>query len=81
MFCSITYFFPEERIVKIVKTVRQNCNITTLGVSPPPPPPVVTALGMCLTGVGKRRKSVSSNVSEFGRKYFCSPGDGCSKLG
>ena len=30
--------------------------------------------GMCLTSVGKRRNSVSSNVSEFGRKYFCSPG-------
>ena len=24
-----------------------------------------------VNGVGKRRKSVSSNVSEFGRKYFC----------
>ena len=30
--------------------------------------------GMCVTSVGKRRNSVSSNVSEFGRKYFCSPG-------
>jgi hypothetical protein len=36
---------------------------------------------MCLASVGKRRNSVSSNVSEFGRKYFCSPGSNfCSAL-
>jgi hypothetical protein len=29
---------------------------------------------MCLSSGGKRRRGVSSNVSEFGRKYFCSPG-------
>ena len=37
-FLLITYFLPEERVVKIVKTVRQNCNIATLGGVPPPTP-------------------------------------------
>jgi hypothetical protein len=38
---------PDERVVKIVKITRQNCNITTLGggaVCPTPHnPPIVTA--------------------------------------
>jgi hypothetical protein len=29
-------------------------------------------MSYCLTSIGKRGKSVS-NVSEFGRKYFCFP--------
>jgi hypothetical protein len=32
--------------------------------------PECFGMSHCLTSVGKRRKSVSSIVSEFGRKYF-----------
>jgi hypothetical protein len=37
--CLITYFLPDERVVKIVQLARQNCNITILGVSNTPKPP------------------------------------------
>ena len=44
--CSITYFWPDEQVVEIVKHARRNYNVTVLGVGVVPSPtfPVFTVL-------------------------------------
>jgi hypothetical protein len=48
IFCSITYFWPDKRVVEIVKLARRNYNSTILVrgcLTPnPPPTPLVLAL-------------------------------------
>jgi hypothetical protein len=73
MFCSITYFWPDKRVVEIVKLARRNCNIIMLVrgcLTPqnhplPPPTSFGPETNTCYVPQSIKWSSVSQNFWNF----------------